>query len=123
MKQLFFISVLFLTGACDDRDYDADEQVATLPLPAAIDVYEEPAASNSYAEARAAAVAAIEVSAARGHEWSTSGALLEEGAAAQDSGDDELAIRLTDRARIQAELSIRQADIEESAWKDRVLSD
>ncbi len=107
MKQVFFISILFLTGACDDRDYDIDEQVA----------------SNSYAEARAAAVAAIEVSAARGHEWSTSGALLKEAAAAKAAGDDGLAIRLADRARIQAELSIRQADIEASAWTERVLSD
>lgn len=95
MKQIFLVSLFVLTGACGDQDNGAEEPVTSQSVPAAIDEFEEPAPSTSYAEAHAAAAA----------------------------GGDELAIQLTDKARIQAELSIRQAEIEEGAWTERVLSD
>lgn len=123
MKQIFLVSLFVLAGACGDQDNDAEEPVTSQSVPAAIDEFEEPAPSTSYAEAHAAAVEAIEIAASRGHAWSTADVLLEEGAAAAAAGDDKLAIQLTDKARVQAELSIRQAEFEEGAWTERVLSD
>jgi hypothetical protein len=106
MKQIYLISLLVLAGACSTP--------ATKSLPAP---------SSSYAEAHAAAVAAMELAQAHGHAWSSSEVLLAEGAAAAEAGDNDLAIQLADKARVQAELSIQQAKLEESAWTERVLSD
>ena len=106
MKQIYLISLLVLAGAC------SNPSAKSLSAP-----------SSSYAEAHAAAVAAIELAAASGHAWSTSEVLLAEGATAAAEGDNDLAIELTDKARVQAELSIQQAKHEESAWTERVLSD
>ena len=88
-----------------------------------MDEYVTPAPSASYAEAHAAAVSAIDEATALGHAWSTSDVLLKEGAAAAAEGNEDLAIQLTDEARIQADLSIQQAEFEKGAWSERVLSD
>lgn len=123
MKAVILIALLVLASACSNSG-DNDQDPAPVQSPTATVIeYEDPAPSTSYAEAYAAAVAAMEASAARGHAWSTAGVLLEQGAAAAADGDDELAIELADKARIQADLSVRQADFEESAWVERVLSD
>ena len=114
MKQIYLISLLVLAGACSYPGATSEEQVSAQSLPAP---------STSYAEAHTAAVAAIELSASGGHAWNSAEVLLAEGAAAAAAGDTDLAIQLTDKARIQAELSIEQAEYEESAWKERVLSD
>lgn len=106
MKHIYLISLLVLAGACSS--------------PAA---KSSSAPSSSYAEAHAAAVTAIELSVASGHAWSSSEVLLAEGATAAAAGDNDLAIQLTDKARVQAELSIQQAKFEESAWSERVLSE
>lgn len=106
MKQIYLISLLVLAGAC------SNPSAKSLSAP-----------SPSYAEAHAAALAAIELSAASGHAWSSSEVLLAEGAAAAAEGNHDLAIQLTDKARMQAELSIQQAEFEESAWSERVLSE
>jgi len=106
MKQLYLISLLVLAGACSSPGAKSSS-----------------APSSSYADAHAAAQAAIELSAASGHAWSSSEVLLAEGAAAAEAGDNDLAIQLADKARIQAELSIQQAKFEESAWSERVLSE
>lgn len=123
MKQIFPVSIFVLASACSYPVDNAEEQVSNQSLPAVTDEYKEPVPSTSYAEAHAAAVAAIELSAARGHAWSTSDVLLQEAATAAAEGDEKLAIQLADKARIQAELSVRQAEFEESAWTERVLSD
>ena len=106
MKQIYIISLLVLAGACSNPG------AKSLATP-----------GTSYAEAHAAALAAIELASANGHAWSTPDVLLAQGAAAAAEGDNDLAIQLTDKARIQAELSIQQAKHEESAWTERVLSD
>ena len=106
MKQIYLISLLVLASACSTPG------AKSLSAP-----------SSSYAEAHAAAVAAIELAQAHGHAWSSSEVLLAEGAAAAAEGDNDLAIQLADKARVQAELSIQQAKFEESAWTARVLSD
>jgi hypothetical protein len=116
MKRLLLISLFAFAGACSN-------QGGTAPAQSSSTATAEPTASASYAEAHAAAVAAIDYSAARGHAWSTSDALLAQAVAAAEQGDDELAIKLADSARIQAELAARQADIEEKTWQERVLSD
>jgi len=105
MKQTYLISLLVLVAACSTP---GAQSLSTT--------------SSSYAEAHAAAVAAIELAQAHGHAWSSSEVLLAEGAAAAAQGDNDLAIQLTDKARVQAELSIQQAEFEKSAWAERVLS-
>lgn len=106
MKQIYLIALLVLAAACSTPG------AQSLSAP-----------SSSYAEVHAAAVAAIELAQAQGHAWSTSEVLLAEGAAAAAEGDNDLAIQLTDKARVQAELSIQQAEFEKGAWSERVLSD
>jgi hypothetical protein len=110
MKQVFLIAVLVLTSACATSQDNVSAQA-------------ESASVNSYDEAHAAAVAAIEYSAARGHAWSTADTYLAQAEAANADGNDELAIELADSARMQAELAAKQADIEEKTWSGRVLSD
>lgn len=119
MKPLLLISLLVFAGACASPGDTAPEPA----MSAAVTDPGTPAPSASYAEAHAAAVAAIDYSAARGHAWSTSDALLAQAVAAEAQGDHELAIELADKARVQAELAARQADIEEKTWQERVLSD
>lgn len=114
MKQIYIVSLLVLASACSYPGAKSEEQVSAQSLAVP---------STSYAEAHAAAVAAIELSAASGHAWSSSEVLLAEGVAAAAEGDNDLAIQLTDKARVQAELSIQQASFEESAWSERVLSE
>ncbi len=123
MKQIFLISLFVLLSSCGDSKDTADEQVSAPQIPVVVDEYVAPAPSTSYAEAHVAAVSAIDEAAALGHAWSTSDVYLKEGAAAAEEGNEDLAIQLTDKARIQAELSIRQAKFEEGAWMERVLSE
>lgn len=123
MKQLCLIPLIVLASSCGDSDDTAHQQASVPSLPAVADEYEEPAPSTSYDEAHAAAVASIGLSNSVGHAWSTADALLAEGADAAVAGDEELAILLTDKARMQADLSIRQAEHEDGAWTERVLSD
>jgi hypothetical protein len=123
MKQIFLISLFVLLSSCGEAKHAADEQVSAPAKPSTMDEYVAPAPSTSYAEAHAAAVSAIDEAAALGHAWSTSDVLLKEGAAAAAEGNEERAIQLTDEARIQADLSIQQAEFEKGAWSERVLSD
>ena len=123
MKQLFLISLIVLVSACRDSDDTAHQQASVPSSPAAADAYVKPAPSTSYEEAHAAAVASIGLSNSVGHAWSTADALMAEGADAAADGNEELAIRLTDKARMQADLSIRQAEYEDVVWTERVLSD
>jgi len=123
MKQILLISLFVLVSSCGESNDTVDEQASAQPVAATMGEYVVPEPSTSYAEAHDAAVSAIDEAAALGHAWSTSDALLKEGAAAAAEGDEELAIQLTDEARIQADLSIRQAEFEKGAWSERVLSD
>ena len=110
MKQILLIGVIVLTAACENSSDNASNQ-------------NEDSSATSYEEAHAAAVEAIDYSVSRGHAWTTADALLEQAVAATANGDEALAIELANRARTQAELAARQADIEETTWSDRVLSD
>ncbi len=76
----------------------------------------------SYEEARAAAVAAIDVAAEKGHAWLTSDQLIGQAAEAAAQGDEDRAISLANEARSQAELAAIQADTEAVAWHERVIS-
>lgn len=97
MKLIFLVSLFVLVGSCGDSKDAAEEQASASQIPVEMDEYVAPAPSSSYV-------------------------LLKEEAAAAADGNEELAIQLTDNARIQAELSIRQAKFEEGAWAERVLS-
>ena len=122
VKRLLIVSLLLSLGACGES---AEKGQAPAPVESAVaDIgdYVEPEPSASYEEAYAAAVAAIEHSAELGHAWSTSDALLKQAVTAAADGAADQAIRLADAARIQAELAARQAAIEETAWRERVLS-
>lgn len=112
-----------LVSACSESGDSGQAAALLQSAPASVQEYVAPAPSATVAQAHAAAVAAIDESAARGHAWSTAGVLLEQSVAASADGDDALAIQLADKARVQADLGVRQAEFEESAWAQRVLSD
>jgi len=95
--------------------------LVSIAVSSAIAVKAEPSAS--WAEARTAAMAAIEIAAGKGHAWSTSDSLFEEAARAAEEGDESRAISLADEARIHAELAAVQADREATAWHDNVIAD
>ena len=120
MTLLLISTVLVACGesappASEVQDTGATEIASTPAMP----VEAEPSAS--WAEARAAAMAAIEIAAGKGHAWSTSDSLLEEAARAAGEGDESRAISLADEARIHAELAAVQADREATAWHDKVI--
>ena len=104
MKRMILTALFILLGACSTSS--GTEQSPDV----------------SYAKAHAAAVAAIEHSAAKAHAWNTTDALLEQASAAAAAGDEKRAIQLADKARIQAELAAKQADSEAEIWEERVLS-
>ena len=78
--------------------------------------------SKNYDDAHAAAIAAMKIAAEKGHAWSTSDQLIKDAAKAADEGDEALAIKLADEARIHAELAAIQAETEATAWRDRVIT-
>jgi len=80
-------------------------------------------ASNSYAEAQAAAVAAIDIASQKRSVWTTSIQLINDAAKAAADGDEALAIVLADEARIHAELAVIQAEESAKTWRDAVISD
>ena len=79
MKHILLIGVIVLTGACENSSNNASTG-------------DENASATSYEEAHAAAVAAIEDSAEKGHAWTTSDALLQQAVAANADGDKALEI-------------------------------
>lgn len=83
----------------------------------------ETQSTSAYEEAHAAAVAAMDVAAERGHAWMTSDQLIKEAEQAAADGDEARAILLADEARIHAELAVTQADTEAATWHDKVISD
>ncbi len=123
MKTFYLISLFLMLAACGNPAADSKSTKPAKAPPAVIEAYETPAPSKSYVEAHAAAVAAIELSVKRGHAWSTADELLKKAIAAAAGGDDAAAMKLADRARIQAELAVIQADVEKATWHERVLSD
>ena len=82
----------------------------------------ETQSDGAYEEARAAAVAAMDIAAERGHAWMTSEQLIKDAEKAAADGDEARAILLADEARIHAELAVIQADKEAVAWRDKVIS-
>jgi len=79
--------------------------------------------SNSYAEAQAAAVVAIDIASQKRAVWTTSNQLINEAAKAAVGGNEVLAIALADEARIHAELAVIQAEESAATWRDAVISD
>ena len=79
--------------------------------------------ASAYEDAHAAAVAAMDIAAERGHAWMTSDQLIKEAAQAAADGDEARAILLADEARIHAELAVIQADKEATVWRDKVISE
>ena len=77
---------------------------------------------GAYEDARAAAVAAMDIAAERGHAWMTSDQLIKDAEKAAADGDEARAILLADEARNHAELAVIQADKEAVAWRDKVIS-
>ena len=122
MRKLFCLLPAFILAACGQESATSidsiEEPNVTLEAPV---LNTEP--SNSYAEAYAAATAAIEIAGARGHAWTTSDQLMEDAKLAAASGDEDRAIILTDEARWHAQLAVIQADREALSWRGSVISD
>jgi hypothetical protein len=120
MTLLLISTVLVACGESAPPASEAqDTGSAEVATATAVAVNTEPSAS--WAEAHAAAMAAIEIAAAKRHAWSTSDSLLQEAARAAGEGDESRAISLADEARIHAELAAIQADREAAAWHDNVI--
>lgn len=56
-----------------------------------------------------------------GYEWIGTEGLLREAEAAHDAGDLDLAFELVDKARLQGEAAVKQAEHEAEAWRSRVV--
>jgi hypothetical protein len=82
----------------------------------------ETQSDGAYEDAYAAAVAAMDIAAERGHAWTTSDQFLKDAEKAAADGDEARAILLADEARFHAELAVIQADKEAVAWRDKVIS-
>jgi len=123
VNRLYLVLFLLPLAACGGPAGNEAAPAAEEPSATASHKPAEAPPSASFEEAQAAAIAAIERSAARDHAWSSADNLLKQAVAAAAAGDEDKAIELADRARVQAELALRQADLEETAWRERVLSD
>lgn len=122
MRNSFWVLLAFSLAACDQGPEGATEarndSAAPEEIPA-LDIVP----SDSYEQAYAAAVAAIEVATTKRHTWTTSDQLLKDAASAAADGDETQAIMLADEARWHAQLAVFQADREALSWRDRVISD
>lgn len=58
---------------------------------------------------------------AREHGWSVTQPLIQAAREAAAAGDEVLAQELADRALVTAEQALKQAEVEESAWRSRVV--
>lgn len=115
MHKAVLISLAVILSACGgEKQPDSTE---------ARSASTETESADTYEEARAAAVAAIDISAEKGHAWMTADQLIKEAAAAADAGDEARAITLANEARIHAELAAVQADTEATVWRDTVISE
>lgn len=56
-----------------------------------------------------------------GYEWLETAALLEQARDEVDNGSVDSAMALIEKARLQAEAALRQAEHEAEAWRTRVL--
>jgi hypothetical protein len=83
----------------------------------------EAPAEESYDKSLVAAKEAIELSAKKGHAWTTADQLIEAAAKAMQDGDEAGALLLANEARIHAELAVVQADNEAATWRDRLISE
>ena len=123
MRSLSLVAVLIFLAACGSESEEAISDSVSAPEPA----IEMPAvnteSSATYEEAQAAAVAAIDQAAAKGHAWTTSDQLIKDAADAAANGDSALAISLADEARIHADLASAQADSEALTWRDNVITE
>jgi len=122
MRISFLLVIGFALTACGGAD---DEAVVAAPVEAPVDtgpqINTDP--SSSYEEAREAAVAAVELAAAKGHAWNVTDTLIKNAAKAAADGDEASAILLADEARFQAQLAVIQADREVDAWRNNVIGD
>lgn len=126
MKKTLFMLALLSLAACSGPD--AGDTTSTASTDSAAsghierpDVDTTP--SESWDEALAAANLAIEISARKEHAWTTADDMLEQAHEAHSAGDDALAIRLADEARILANLASIQADYEQAVWQDSVVTE
>lgn len=122
MRNLLFPVLALVIAACGGESDNAAAPSAAVDGQSDARTTVNTERSNSYAEAHAAAVAAIAIAADKGHAWSTSDQLIKDAAKAVAEGDEALAISLADEARIHADLAVIQADTEAAAWRDRVIT-
>lgn len=123
MRSMMMLVLSLTIVACGADESETGGSSQDVSSPVEIEVSNiQTAPSNSYEEARDAAVIAIGNAAKKGHAWSTSDQLLQDAAEAAAEGEGAQAIAFADEARIQAELATAQADREAIAWRDNVIS-
>ena len=77
---------------------------------------------DSFEAAFAAANKAMQAAADRGHAWLSVDNLLAQAREAAQAGDEQQAIALAIEASKQARLAREQADTEQDAWRERVVT-
>jgi hypothetical protein len=119
MRILFLLFLGLTLSACGSKQEAA---TSTVDEPAAVvKIIADP--STSYAAAHAAALSAMQTAADKGHAWNTADKLIDEAVAAAANGDEPLALKLADEARMHALLAIAQADRQVHDWRARVITD
>ncbi len=123
MRKQIAISLTLMVSACGGGSPEPVAEIAEKAeaTTSVVSISAEPSAS--YDEALAAAVAAIDVAAQKGHAWSTSDQLVKDAAKAAAEGNEARAISLADEARNHAELAAIQADEEAKVWREKVISE
>lgn len=89
----------------------------TAGLTTGCEMIKEPGPSPEAVSAISAAKAANKKAKAARYEWRDTGKFIKKAQAAADKGDNEKAIKLANKAKTQAELALKQAQLE--AKKDR----
>jgi hypothetical protein len=80
------------------------------------------ASGATFDAAYAAATDALAEAAANRNVWSKTETLLEQSKAANSEGRTEVAIKLANEAKLQADLATNQALTEKDAWRSRILT-
>lgn len=123
IRKQIVISLTLMVSACGGGSPEPAAEIVekAAASTSVVSISTEPSAS--YDEALAAALAAIDIAAQRGHAWSTSDQLVKDAAKAAAEGNVTRAISLADEARNHAELAAIQADEEAKVWREKVISE
>lgn len=130
MKKIYLLVVLAMmtTTACGQREEgDVLRETETVVAEAkkeADAAAAEPAVQSSadaFAEAFQEAEATLKKAREMKYSWNTTKPLLKSATEAAEAGDYDKALKLVSEAQMQADLAIKQAEEQSTAWKQAVV--